>query len=176
VPKRGRRQVSGQGPALTPGQRLRQQLGGLDPRSVVTAAAALSLMPENAGALMRLGVIAEVAASIHEASGRPAVRPTTMRQLARGPEVSAVLVGREDPPEYPVVEPLGFEGAVYRVFSGVQQEELVTRSERLFAAVSRLADSHEWARDARQLIALPSEKRLSLITRSHRSRASPQHT
>jgi hypothetical protein len=141
--------------SLSPGLSLRRQLAGFDARSVLSSAAALSLLPENAGAGMRLGVLAEAAASLPESERRPGIRPATIRMLARGSETSRMVAGREDPPEYPVVEPLSFEGAIYRVFSGTQQEELVVRGERLFEAVARLAAAEtSWAVQARLLVAL----------------------
>ena len=118
-------------------ERLTRLMAPYDSAILGGAFAGLTLLPENASFQLRLESLIDVAAS--RAGG--GITPTTnkIRSLCTGGLAYDLVAPLEDPDEYPVTEPLFFEGRAYTVFSG-QGEELVFGCEQLFAVLEAISD------------------------------------
>lgn len=109
-----------------------------DREGLLAEVAGLMTLAKNAGLGLRLDTIAEFAAGeIAVPGGRTPTRRDLVA-LCNGEAVRS-LSTLEDPPEYPLTEPIVFDGRAYIAFTG-QGEEKAHRSERLFEAILRLAD------------------------------------
>jgi hypothetical protein len=117
--------------------RLLQLVAPYDPVSLAAALAGITILPENAGFQLRLESMIDVVASRPTSSK---LVPTThrFRSLCTGRLGYELVAPLEDPPEYPMTEPLLFEGHAYTVFTG-QGEEVVFACERLFGVLADLA-------------------------------------
>lgn len=117
-------------------ERLTRLMARYDSASLAGVLTGLTLLPENASFQLRLESLIDVAAS------RPAggIIPTIskIRSFCTGSLAYDLVAPLEDPDEYPVTEPLFFEGRAHTVFSG-QGEELVFGCEQLFAVLDALS-------------------------------------
>lgn len=86
---------------------------------LVTSAAILQLIPENATKWARFERLLEVASSLEPDTEPKSVTPALLRQLLTSPPIAtAQLISGEDPFEEPFVAVVTFYGGSYRVVSG----------------------------------------------------------
>lgn len=104
--------------------------------ALLACLAGLTLDPANAGRHFRLHVLIELAASLASPVGTSAPRPNQLRRLITRGAAVELLAPFEDPPEYPLTEPVFFEGRGYTLFTG-QQEEGAFRLSRLLDVFDR---------------------------------------
>jgi hypothetical protein len=104
---------------------------------LAAALAGLTLLPQNASFQLRLESMIDAVSSQDE-DGRAIPTTHRIQSLCEGTLARDLVSPLEDPAEYPVTEPLGFEDHVYTVFTG-QGEEVVFVCERLFEAFADLA-------------------------------------
>lgn len=103
-------------PELT---QFRNSVAAFDPLDLVTRAAALQLVPENADRLMRLYGVAGIAASLPPSTERPRMSATKWRKFLNEPPLSTSLFFlAEDPFNNPFTEILTFHGGSHVVFPG----------------------------------------------------------
>ncbi len=123
-------------PAFEPLARLRDQMAPYNTKATLAEVGRMMAMAENAGFELRLNTVAQVAMSLPPDDGRPAAGRHRLETWSNG-DIVAGLNADEDPPEFPVAEPLRYRGRVYMIAAG-QLEELAFRVEHLLMAIDRM--------------------------------------
>ena len=138
--------------------RLASMLDPYDRRATVAEFAAQMTLPQNAGFNLRLRLLVQVAASLPERDGLPPPTAHRLKSIANS-DLVAGLCFAEDPAEFPVVEPLVYQGRAYSVMGG-QLEDHVFRVEHLLMALGGAATAvdaglaRRWASLAAAALAL----------------------
>lgn len=112
------------------------RLEPFDRTALLAALSGLALMPENASRHLRLNTLIELAASLPADGGKPDPDANQLRRLVNSAEVRDLVGMLEDPAEYPLTEPVFFEGRAHVLFTG-QQEEGGYRLSRLVDVFDR---------------------------------------
>ena len=120
------------------------RLSAYDPRDLLVTFAALQLLPENAGPLLRLEAYCHVAASLQHESGQ---RPITYRELTglmQDDLLGSQIGHMEDPPESLFTDTITFDGGGYIVLPGMSSNspcEVKNLCKALFLSRRRYPDA-----------------------------------
>jgi hypothetical protein len=102
---------------------LARKLSVYDPFDLVSAAAALQLIPQNADRSIRLETLAHVAASLSAADGRPKIGKNKLAAVCNtSPLGDGGIAHAEDPFDNPFTEEIAFYDGSYVVFPGIIEE------------------------------------------------------
>src|SRR5262245_43745979 len=104
-------------------QRVIRATARFDAFDLLTAVAALQLMPTNISRTVRLEVLAHAIATHAVDSSRAKASLDDLRRLCNEEPVASFEITRsEDPPEWHFVEPMGWRGNSFLVFPGIADD------------------------------------------------------
>jgi hypothetical protein len=106
-------------------QRVVHATSGFDALDLLTAVAALQIMPANISRTVRLEVLAHAVATHTVHADRAKASLDNLRSLCNEePLASFEIVRSEDPPEWHFVEPMAWRGSSFLVFPGIADDSV----------------------------------------------------
>jgi hypothetical protein len=135
---------------------LKSLLSNYNSIDLLSTAAALQLLPENAGRFVRLETLSCMVASLHPELSSAYISQGRLRNILNsgflaGSEVSLL----EDPQEYHFTDTFGFDGGPFVVFPGPATDTayiLQNLLRAIFKYPEPIVDSH-WLKQTHQLVA-----------------------